>query len=189
MNFVVYHAAWDPSQVEGPYDPTATIGIDTLLAALDRHEVPPNDNVWVDLASMWRELLTQPDQAAHALGKLLSRVGQQRVMWGTDAIWYGSPQAQIMAMRAFQITPEYQDTYGYPALTRDVKAGIFGLNAAQLFGDRPHRHSLRHDRRSPQHRNRRIGRPSPHGGTSLGVDAARSDNSSPGVALAGLSHH
>ncbi len=32
MQFVVYHAAWDPSQVEGPYDPNATIGIDTLLA-------------------------------------------------------------------------------------------------------------------------------------------------------------
>jgi uncharacterized protein len=134
MNFVIYHAAWDPSQTEGPYDPNATIGIDTVLAALDRHNVAPNENVWVDIASMWRELLTQPDQAAHALGKLLSRVGQQRVMWGTDSIWYGSPQPQIMAMRAFQITEQFQEQYGYPALSDDVKAGIFGLNAAQLFG-------------------------------------------------------
>ena len=52
MDFVIYHAAWDPSHIEGPYDATATIGIDTLLAALDRHNVPPNDNVWVDLATM-----------------------------------------------------------------------------------------------------------------------------------------
>ncbi|MGA8724608.1 MAG: amidohydrolase family protein [Acidimicrobiales bacterium] len=133
MNFVVYHAAWDPSQIEGPYDPNATIGIDTLLAALDRHSVPPNDNVWVDLATVWRQLLTQPDQAAHALGKLLSRVGENRVMWGTDAIWYGSPQPQIMAMRAFDITTEFQDLYKYPALTDQVKAAIFGLNAAALF--------------------------------------------------------
>ena len=134
MSFVIYHAAWDPSQVEGPYDANATIGIDTLLAALDRHQVAPNENVWVDLGTVWRQLLTQPDQAAHALGKLLSRVGQQRVMWGTDAIWYGSPQAQIMAMRAFQITEQFQEQYAYPALTDDVKAGIFGLNAAHLFG-------------------------------------------------------
>jgi uncharacterized protein len=134
MNFVVYHAAWDPSHTEGPYDATATTGIDSLLASLDRHNVPPNDNVWVDLATVWRQLLTQPDQAAHAIGKLLSRVGQHRVMWGTDAIWYGSPQAQIMAMRAFQITPEFQDLYRYPALTTEVKAAIFGLNAADLFG-------------------------------------------------------
>ena len=137
MRFVVYHAAWEPTHLEGPYDPKATVGIDGLLAALDRHHVPPNDNVWVDTATMWRQLLTQPDQAAHALGKLLKRVGAQRVMWGTDAVWYGSPQPQIMAMRAFQITAEFQDRYGYPALTSEVKAGIFGLNAAALFGIDP----------------------------------------------------
>jgi uncharacterized protein len=137
MDFVVYHAAWDPSHVEGPYDPNATVGIDTLLAALDRHNVPPNDNVWVDLGTLWRQLLTQPDQAAHALGKLLSRVGQDRVMWGTDAIWYGSPQPQIMAMRAFQITAEFQGLYKYPALTDQVKASVFGLNAARLFNIDP----------------------------------------------------
>jgi uncharacterized protein len=137
MQFVVYHAAWDPSQIEGPYNPNATIGIDTLLAALDRHGVPPNDNVWVDTATMWRQLLTTPDQAAHALGKLLSRVGAQRVMWGTDAIWYGSPEPQIMAMRTFEITPQFQEAYQYPALTSDLKAGLFGLNAATLFGVDP----------------------------------------------------
>jgi uncharacterized protein len=137
MNFVVYHGAWDPSHVEGPYDPTATIGIDTVLSALDQYEVPPNDNVWVDIATVWRQLLTQPDQAAHALGKLLSRVGAQRVLWGTDAIWYGSPEPQIMAMRSFEITPEFQELYGYPALTDELKAGLFGLNAARLFGVDP----------------------------------------------------
>jgi uncharacterized protein len=134
MQFVVYHAAWDPSHIEGPYDPDAIIGIDTLLAALDRHAVPPNDNVWVDIATLWRQLLTTPDQAAHAMGKLLGRVGAQRVLWGTDAIWYGSPEPQIMAMRTFEITPQFQETYDYPALTLDVKAGLFGLNAATLFG-------------------------------------------------------
>jgi hypothetical protein len=137
MNFVIYHSAWDPSHVEGPYDPTATIGIDTVLAALDHHGVPPNDNVWVDMAAMWRQLLTQPDQAAHAVGKILSRVGERRVLWGTDSIWYGSPQPQIMALRAFQISDEYQETYGYPALTAQTKAAVFGLNGAELFGIDP----------------------------------------------------
>jgi hypothetical protein len=134
MQFVVYHAAWDPSQVEGVYNPNATIGIDTLIRALDNHAVPPNDNVWVDIATLWRQLLTQPDQAAHAIGKLLHRVGASRVLWGTDAVWYGSPEPQIMAMRTFEISTEFQETYGYPALTDEVKAGIFGLNAATLFG-------------------------------------------------------
>lgn len=134
MQFVVYHAAWDPSHVEGPYDANATIGIDTLLAALDKHNVPPDDNVWVDVATLWRQLLTQPDQAAHAIGKLLKRVGTGRVLWGTDAVWYGSPEPQIMAMRSFEISQQFQEVYGYPALTDQVKSGLFGLNGADLFG-------------------------------------------------------
>src|SRR5215469_6312559 len=137
MQFVVYHAAWDPSHVEGPYDPGSTLGIDTLLASLDKHGVPPDDNVWVDVATLWRQLLTQPDQAAHAIGKLLKRVGTNRVLWGTDAVWYGSPEPQIMAMRSFEISPQFQERYQYPALTDDVKAGLFGLNAAKLFGVDP----------------------------------------------------
>jgi uncharacterized protein len=64
-------------------------------------------------------------------------VGEQRVLWGTDAIWYGSPEPQIMAMEAFEITTEFQEVYGYPALTDDVKQGIFGRNAAQIFGIDP----------------------------------------------------
>ena len=68
------------------------------------------------------------------LGKLLSRIGEDRVLWGTDSVWYGTPQPQIMAFRAFEITPEYQERYGYPALTDDLKRKVFGLNAARLFG-------------------------------------------------------
>ena len=137
MQFVVFHGAWDPARHEGPYNPAATRGIDVLLAALDRHQVAPNDNLWVDLGTVWRQLLTDPTQAAHALGKLLSRVGTKRVLWGTDAVWYGSPQPQIAAFRAFQISEEYQQRYGYPALTDAVKRDIFGLNAARLFGVDP----------------------------------------------------
>jgi predicted TIM-barrel fold metal-dependent hydrolase len=134
MDFVVFHGAWDSNHTEGPYDPTAAIGIDTLLQALDRHGVAPNGNVWVDLGSVWRQLLTRPDEAAHALGKLLARVGTDRVLWGTDAIWYGGPQPQLMAFRAFTIGPEYQERFGYPELTDEVKRKVLGLNAAALFG-------------------------------------------------------
>jgi hypothetical protein len=135
MQFVIFHAAWDPNYREGPYDPAnAAFGINSLLKALDDQGVKPNSNVWVDLGTTWRTVLTDPDQAAHVMGKLLSRVGEDRVLWGTDAIWYGSPQPQIMAFRAFQITAEYQERFGYPALTPAVKAKVLGLNAANLFG-------------------------------------------------------
>jgi hypothetical protein len=49
-------------------------------------------------------------------------------------VWYGPPQTQIMAFRAFEISAEYQDRYGYPALTDAIKAQVLGLNAAELFG-------------------------------------------------------
>jgi predicted TIM-barrel fold metal-dependent hydrolase len=133
MQFVVFHAAWDANHREGAYAPNARVGIDTLLDSLDRHNVAPNENVWVDLGTLWRQLLTRPEQAAHALGKLLSRVGVDRVLWGTDAIWYGSPQAQIMAFRSFEISQELQDRYGYPAMTDEIRRKVFGLNAAALF--------------------------------------------------------
>jgi uncharacterized protein len=137
MNFVIFHAAWEKDHFEGPYDPTSRRGLDAVLAALDRHQVTPNDNVWVDLGTVWRVLLTRPVQAAHALGKLLKRVGEDRVLWGTDSVWYGSPQPQIMAFRAFQIGTQLQEQYGYPALTDEIKRKIFGLNAANLFGIDP----------------------------------------------------
>ena len=133
MQFVVFHGAWNKNHREGPYNPNATIGIDTFLRALDAHGVTPNSNVWVDVGTVWREVLRDPTTAAHVLGKLLKRVGEHRVLWGTDAIWYGSPQSQLQAFRAFQISTEYQDHYGYPALNGAIKAQILGLNAAKLF--------------------------------------------------------
>jgi predicted TIM-barrel fold metal-dependent hydrolase len=134
MQFVVYHAGWTPGHIEGPYNPADPVGIDSLLKALDRYQVPPNSNVWADIATTWRVLLTDPTQAAHAIGKLLKRLGTHRVLWGTDSVWYGPPQTQIMAFRAFQISAEYQDRYGYPQLTDAVKARVLGLNAGELFG-------------------------------------------------------
>ncbi len=135
LQVVVYHSGYEREFTEGPYDPNGSgRGVDTLLRALDRYGVAPNANVWCELGTTWREVMADPNQAAHVMGKLLSRVGQHRVLWGTDAIWYGSPQAQIMAFRAFSITEQFQAEHGYPALTDEVKAKVFGLNAAQLFG-------------------------------------------------------
>jgi hypothetical protein len=74
------------------------------------------------------------DQAAHVLGKLMLAVGEDNIVWGTDSIWYGSPQDQIAAFRAFEITPEYQERFGYPELTMERKVKILGLNAVRVFG-------------------------------------------------------
>ena len=163
MQFVVFHGAWDKNHQEGPYNPSSGIGIDTFLRALDVHQVPQNSNVWVDLGTVWREVLRNPTTAAHTLGKLLRRVGEDRVLWGTDAVWYGSPQAQIMAFRAFEISAEFQHAYGYPTLTAELKQKVLGLNAAKLFGIDAHADTLRaHDR--PAHECPARGRSTPRRG-------------------------
>jgi uncharacterized protein len=138
MDFIVYHGAYELQTTEGPYDPAdAARGVNSLIKALDDHGIPPNANVHAELGTTWRETLSSPTEAAHMLGKLLTRVGVDNVMWGTDAVWYGSPQPQIMAFRAFQIAPELQERHGYPALTPELKAKVFGLNAARVFGVDP----------------------------------------------------
>jgi hypothetical protein len=71
------------------------------------------------------------------LGKLLKYVGQDNVLWGTDCIWTGSPQPQIVAFRAFNMDPQFAQQYGYPMLTGDLKRKVFGLNAARLYGVDP----------------------------------------------------
>lgn len=135
MNFVIYHSAFERETTERAYDPSAArAGVDSLVRALHEFGVGPNENVYAELGTTWREVLSRPDEAAHVLGKLLLHLGEDRLLWGTDAVWYGSPQPQIMAFRAFQIGEDHQAQFGYPALTDDIKRKVFGLNAAELFG-------------------------------------------------------
>jgi hypothetical protein len=135
MTFLIYHSGFDTAVKEGPYDPDAKAGVDVLVRSLQEAGHPRN--VYAELGSTWRFVMRDPDQAAHLLGKLLKTFGEDRVLWGTDSIWYGSPQDQILAFRAFQISTEFQQRHGYPALTPDLKRKVFGLNAANVYGLKP----------------------------------------------------
>jgi hypothetical protein len=77
--------------------------------------------------------MRDPVQAAHGLGKLLKYCGPDNVLWGTDSIWYGSPQDQLQAFRAFQIAPEVRERHGDPEITPELRAKIFGLNATRPY--------------------------------------------------------
>jgi len=136
VNFVVYHSGFEAENREGPYNPNGG-GVDRFIRTLRDAGIGPGQNVYAELGSTWYLSMRDPEQAAHVLGKLLSTVGEDRIVWGTDSIWYGSPQVQIDAFRSFEITAEYQDKYGYPALTDDAKHKILGLNAARLYGVDP----------------------------------------------------
>jgi uncharacterized protein len=132
--FLIYHSGYEQERPEGVYDPKAERGVDGLIASLAASGIGKDGNVYAELGGVWREVLKRPDEAAHVLGKLLVHLGEDRILWGTDAIWYGSPQDQIQAFRAFEITAEAQERYGYPALTPAIKRKVFGLNAARVYG-------------------------------------------------------
>jgi len=135
MTFLIYHSGFDAGVKEGPYDPQAKAGVDVLVRSM--REAGRPKNVYAELGSTWRFVMRDPDQAAHLMGKLLLTFGEDSILWGTDSIWYGSPQDQIQAFRAFEISREFQEKFGYPALTPQIKRKIFGLNAARVYGLEP----------------------------------------------------
>ena len=140
ISFVVYHSGFEPGQGgTGPYDPNdpAPQGVDRLIRSILDAGLEPDANLYAELGGTWWFLMRNPTAAAHVLGKLLKYVGENRVVWGTDSIWFGTPQDQIQALRTFQISEELQETYGYPALTDEIKAKIFGLSSASLYGIEP----------------------------------------------------
>jgi hypothetical protein len=134
MNFIIYHSGFEPSHREGPLDAEAEQGIDVLIQSLRDNDIGPNSNVYAELGSTWRFAMRDPTTAAHLLGKLLRHVGEDNVLWGTDSIWYGSPQDQIQAFRSFQIASELIEAHGYPELTPDLKVKVLGLNGARVYG-------------------------------------------------------
>jgi hypothetical protein len=135
VKFLIYHSGFVTSVREQAYDPGAKRdGVDTLIRSLEESGVKPRSNVYAELGSTWRFLMRDPEQAAHAMGKLLRYCGEDNVLWGTDSIWYGSPQDQIQAFRTFQISAELREKHGYPQITPALRAKVFGLNAARVYG-------------------------------------------------------
>jgi predicted TIM-barrel fold metal-dependent hydrolase len=135
VKFAIYHSGWEPGVTEEAYSAaTAGQGSSRLVASLRKAGISPGQNVYAELGTTWFNLMRSPDEAAHLLGKLLVSVGEDRILWGTDSIWYGSPQGQIDAFRTFDISPEFQERFGYPALTDKVKGKIFARNAAEYYG-------------------------------------------------------
>ena len=119
-NFVVYHSGFEGrARFEGPYDgATEAWASNRLIASLERGGHRPER----ERVRRARHDVVEPDARPDA-GRARARqaaeaFGEDNVVWGTDSIWYGSPQDQIQAFRAFEISPEFQERYGYPALTR-----------------------------------------------------------------------
>ncbi len=134
VSFLVYHSGFVTGVRERAYSGSGVgDGIDTLIHSMIENDIKPDSNVYAELGSTWRFLMRDPDGAAHALGKLIKYCGENNVLWGTDSIWYGSPQDQIQAFRTFQISPELRAKHGYAEITSALRAKIFGLNATRPY--------------------------------------------------------
>ena len=98
----------------------------------------PNVTLCLSLLVPWA--ITAPGKFARILGEALRFVGPERIIWGTDSAGFGAQVAAAVAgLRDFQIPEDMQQQYGYPAITDDDRARIFGGNLAALLGIEPKR--------------------------------------------------
>ena len=95
-------------------------------------------NVYGELgATFANSCVTHPRYCAALLGTLVKGLGVDRVVWGTDSIWWGSPQWQIEAMRRLEMPEDLQKKHGLAPLGPAdglVKSTILGYNSARLYG-------------------------------------------------------
>ena len=145
--------AWEPGRREGgararrALMSTTRSGLQSVVAAKADGEVPWTSefcraakqaglkNVYMELGSTFGQLATaNPAACAHLLGQMIDAFGADHVLWGTDSIWYGTPQWQIEAFRRFEIPDALVEKHKYAPLARAVKEQVFGVNAARLFG-------------------------------------------------------
>ncbi len=144
VNFVIYHSAcafevaaegqgfWNPGD---PVD--ALNGGTSRLAKVVHESGLTNKNIYAEMGSVWNLLMNDPMLSQHYIGKMLKYVGTERLVWGTESIWLGAPQAQIAAFKMFKMSDEIRDMYGYPEFTDQVKRQVFGLTSAKLYGIDP----------------------------------------------------
>jgi len=139
LNYIIYHSGFKAANYELPPTADEYIGEDGYLAwttdlVRDRLETPSMTNVYMELGtSFGHTVITHPKLTGHLLGQIINAFGSDHVIWGTDSIWWGSPQWQIEAFRRFQISDELQERFGYAPITEEDRAKIFGLNAARVF--------------------------------------------------------
>ena len=131
LDFVAYHAALLSVSATSQ---SAEVPWTSDFCRMKQKE-PGIKNIYIELGSTFGQLATtNPTACAHLLGQVITAFGADHVLWGTDSIWYGTPQWQIEAFRRFEIPDALIEKHGYAPLTRPVKEQIFGLNAARLFG-------------------------------------------------------
>jgi predicted TIM-barrel fold metal-dependent hydrolase len=135
LSFCAYHSAYFTSADDHP---EGKVGLTEWLEVLASIPKKERKRVYSEIGSSFAIVLIQgPDAAAHFMGQLLKALGPRNILWGTDSIWWGSPQWLIDAFKALTIPEQMQEQFGYPPLTERTKRLILGLNSARLYGVKP----------------------------------------------------
>lgn len=141
MRFVVYHSAYrfagggTAEQGLEQFNRTGRVEWTSDLA-----EIPEKfgvSNVYGDLGQIFAQTtVVQPRLAAALMGILVKGLGADHVVWGTDAVWTGSPQWQIEALRRLEIPEDMRRQHGFPELGAadgPTKTAIFSGNSVKMY--------------------------------------------------------
>jgi hypothetical protein len=141
LNFITYHACIQPNffladTLEEVKAGKLRGGVPNISWTTEYAQLVQGlPNCYAELGTTWASsVVTFPTVAAHILGQLLKFMGEDRIVFGSDSVWYGSPQWQIEAFWRFQIPEALREKYGYPELTETAKRKILGLTSAKLYG-------------------------------------------------------
>jgi hypothetical protein len=91
-------------------------------------------NIWVALSGWVNAYPLSPYEGLHMLGKAMMMVGPDRLLWGTESFLAAKVQPWVELFATLQMPEELQDKYGYPAISDEARAKMFGLNQARLLG-------------------------------------------------------
>jgi len=151
LNFITYHScikdtffdyfAWQQVVAANSGDPSA-------IRVVQGHQVPDISwtteyadltggfkNSYAELGSTFAgSVINFPTLWAHIIGQLLMFKGADQIVFGSDSLWYGTPQWQLEAFWRFQIPDHIRSKWHYPEISEAAKRKILGGNAARLYG-------------------------------------------------------
>ena len=107
----------------------------------DLAEIPARDgltNVYAEIGTAFAaSAVSHPRHAEALLGILIKGMRADHVLWGTDSVWYGSPQWEIEAFRRIEIPEDMREKYFFAPLggaRSEVKRKIMWDNGIRLYG-------------------------------------------------------
>src|SRR5262245_30869529 len=132
LKFCAYHSGYFLFDEH----PEGKGGITEFMEVVRSMKPKERKRVYAEIGSTFASVLLfyGPNGAAALVGELMKNLGPDHVLWGTDSMWWGSPQFAIDAFKNLEVPVSMQEEFGYPALTPKRKRQILGLNAARLYG-------------------------------------------------------